>query len=207
MASFKKYVIILALFYFLEKFMHLLHDIHHGDIQTPNCIVEIPQGSFNKYEVHKNYGILTLDRVSYGPSAYPFNYGYIPQTHWDDDDALDVVIPSTFPIDPGILLAVRPVALMRMTDDGEEDSNVIAVPADDRRWEHVQDLADLNPHMIKEWKVFFETYKSLKGKPARVEVGEILGRDEAIAALERGVKMYKEKYGRVGESEIWEGQN
>jgi len=186
--------------------MHLLHDIHHGDPEQPNCVVEISQGSFNKHEVHKDYGILVLDRVNYGPSAYPFNYGFIPQTHWDDDDALDVIIVSSFPLHPGTLMALRPIGLMKMTDDGECDDNLIAVPLDDKRWEHITDVSELSPHVLREWRRFLETYKDLKGKDTNVQIGEILGRDAGIQAVQKGIAMYRDKYKRVGETEVWEGK-
>jgi inorganic pyrophosphatase len=46
-----------------------------------NAIIEIPRGSTNKYEVDAESGMLKLDRVLYSPLFYPFDYGYIPQTH------------------------------------------------------------------------------------------------------------------------------
>jgi len=51
---------------------------------------------------------------------YPFDYGFVPQTLWDDGDALDVVLLTTYPLAPGILVEARPVGIMTMTDG---DSN------------------------------------------------------------------------------------
>jgi inorganic pyrophosphatase len=109
---------------------------------------------------------------------------------------LDVLVLTTFPLNPGILVAVRPVAVMEMIDSGESDYKVIAVPVEDKRWEDVQDLADLNTHNLKEYQHFFETYKALKGKPAPVEIKGIKGKAEAIAAVEKSVELYKQKFGK-----------
>ena len=126
--------------------MNLWHDITIGKNAPEefNCIIEISKGSHNKYEIDKETGMIKLDRANYGPAAYPFDYGFVPQTLWEDGDALDVVLLSTYPIAPGILVTVRPVAIMEMTDTEESDNKIIAVPVDDLRWEDVQDLNDLN---------------------------------------------------------------
>ena len=173
--------------------MNLLHDIPAGTPLEMNVIVEVPKGSHNKYEIDKETGMIKLDRANYGAAPYPFEYGFVPQTHWEDGDALDVMLLATYPIPSGILVTARPVALMEMTDSGDPDSKIIAVPTEDRRFEHVKDLGDLNPHSLKEYKHFFETLKQLKGKPAEVTVHGFKGREDAIKAFEHGVSLYKEK--------------
>ena len=91
---------------------------------------------------------------------------------------------------------MRPVAVMEMIDSGESDFKIIAVPTEDKRWEDVQDLADLNKHTVKEIKHFFETYKQLKGKPALVEIPDIKGKDAAIAAFKESIELYKAKFNK-----------
>lgn len=178
--------------------MNLWHDVPRGDNvpEEINCIIEIPKGSPNKYEIDKETGLIALDRANYSSAPYPFDYGFVPQTLWDDNDALDIVIPSTFPLATGILVRVRPVAVMEMIDGGESDFKVIAVPVDDKRWDEVQDLKDLNKHNVREWVHFFETYKELKGKDNVVEIRAIKGRDEAIAAVQKSIDLYNQKFGK-----------
>ena len=178
--------------------MNLWHDIPLGD-KAPeefNVIIEIPRGSQNKYEIDKGTGLIKLDRANYNATAYPFDYGFAPQTYWEDGDALDVMVLSSFPIPPGILVNVRPVALLEMTDSGDSDNKVIGVPVDDRRWEEVKDLSDLNKHNLSIYKHFFETIKQLKEKPVIVTVHGFKGRKDALKAIEKSVKLYKEKFGR-----------
>ncbi|MAF59403.1 MAG: inorganic diphosphatase [Candidatus Pacebacteria bacterium] len=176
--------------------MNLWHDVKLGD-KAPeiiNTIIEIPKGSFNKYEIDKDTGLIKLDRANYTAAPYPFDYGFAPQTYWEDDDALDVIVLTTFPLNTGILVPVRPVAVMEMIDDGDSDYKIVGVPADDKRWDNIKDLSDLNEHNLKEYQHFFETYKTLKGKPAPVEVKGYKGRDDAIKAVEKSIKLYKEKF-------------
>lgn len=176
--------------------MNLLHDIDPGTPDKINVIIETPKGSHNKYEIDKKTGVIKLDRANYGAAPYPFEYGFVPQTHWEDGDALDVMLLSSFPLYPGILVSARPIALMEMTDSGDPDSKIIAVPVDDRRWDDVQDLKDLNQHSLKEYKNFFETLKVLKEKPAVVTVHGFKGKTEAIAAFEHGKELYKKEFSK-----------
>src|SRR3989344_2787123 len=101
--------------------MNLWHDIEPGKKDAMNVIIEIPKGSHNKYEVDKATGLIALDRALHTAQSYPFDYGFVPQTLWDDNDALDVVVLTTYPLNPGILVRVRPVALMNMIDGGDAD--------------------------------------------------------------------------------------
>ncbi len=178
--------------------MNLWHDIPAGkDVPSEiNVIIEIPKNSYNKYEIDKETGLIALDRANYSYAPYPFDYGFVPQTLWDDGDALDVIVLSTFPLNPGILVRVRPVAVMDMTDSGESDYKIIAVPIDDKRWDDVQDLKDINKHSLREFQHFFETYKQLKGKLAPVSINGIMGKEEARDAVARSVQLYKEKFGK-----------
>ncbi len=176
--------------------MNLLHDIEPGSENAINVIIETPRGSHNKYEIDKKTGLIKLDRVNYNAAPYPFEYGFVPQTHWDDGDALDVMVLSTFPLYPGILITVRPVALMEMTDSGDSDSKIICVPLDDQRWDDVQDLKDLTQHSLKEYKHFFETLKQLKAKPAIVTVHGFKGKKEAKAAFKKSIEIYKKEFAR-----------
>jgi inorganic pyrophosphatase len=170
--------------------MNLLHDIAPGTKDSMNVIIEINKGSKNKYEIDKETGLIALDRAMHSAQDYPFDYGFVPRTLWDDGDALDVVVLSTYPLFPGILVRVRPVAVMAMVDGGEADEKIIAVPVDDPRWDEIHDLKDVNKHTLKEVEHFFATYKKIQNK--HVEVGGFKGKMEAQAAFERSIVLYTE---------------
>lgn len=178
--------------------MNLWHDISSGDDlpKVINVIVEIPKGSKNKYEIDKESGLIKLDRAMKSAQDYPFDYGFVPQTLWEDGDALDVVLLTTYPLHPGILVEARPIAVMHMIDGGEGDDKVIAVPKNDPRWEEANDLTDVNKHTIKEIKHFFETYKTIDGKT--VEITGVEGREAAYEAVRKGLALYAEKFPKQG---------
>ncbi len=176
--------------------MHFLHDIAPGTAQKINVIIEIPKGSKNKYEIDKATGIIALDRVGHTSQDFPFDYGFIPQTLWDDGDAMDVVVLTTYPLFPGVLVRVRPVAIMSMIDSGDADDKIIAVPVDDPRWNDVVDLEDLNPHTLREIEHFYSTYKKLQNK--EVVINDFKGKAAAEAAFARGIKFYQDDMKKKG---------
>lgn len=170
--------------------MNLLHDIDPGTKEVMNVIVEIPKGSHNKYEIDKKTGIIKLDRVMHSAQNYPFDYGFVPQTLWDDGDALDVILLTTYPLISGILVPARPVGIMHMIDGGEADEKIIAVAAGDPRFASIKDIRDVNQHLLKEIKHFFATYKQIQNK--KVIVGDFEGYSTAIVAYNRALKMYRD---------------
>ena len=171
-----------------------MHDIESGTEDSMNVIIEIPAGSKNKYEINKETGLIMLDRAMHTAQDYPTDYGFVPQTFYDDGDALDVVVLSTFPLCQGVLVKVRPVGIVYLTDDGDADDKILGVPTSDPRWDYIKDIGDINPHTLKTIQHFFETYKGLQNKV--VKVGKIGGSKEAKEAFHYSKKLYKEKFGK-----------
>jgi len=171
--------------------VNMLHDIEPGKSEKINVIIEIPKGSKNKYEIDKKTGLIALDRVAHTSQDFPYDYGFVPQTLWHDGDPLDVVLLTTHALFPGVLVRVRPVAVMDMKDGGESDVKIIAVPVSDPRWDDVKDLKDLNKHTLREIEHFYSTYKKLQDE--EVIVGDFKGKKEAIKMFIEAVELYKAK--------------
>jgi inorganic pyrophosphatase len=173
---------------------NLWHDIDPGTEELVNTIIEIPKFSKNKYEIDKETGLIALDRVMHSAQDYPFDYGFVPKTLWDDGDPLDVVVLTTYPLLSGILVPVRMVGIMNMIDDGDSDAKIIAVPKKDPRWDEVKDLGDVNKHTLKEIEHFFATYKKVQNKEVAVQGFEDAA--AAKAAFKKSRVQYDEKYAK-----------
>jgi len=158
----------------------------NGDL---NVIIEIQKGSKNKYELDKETGLIMLDRVMYTGQDYPFDYGFVPNTLWHDGDPLDVVMLTTYPLIPGILVKARPVAYIDMIDSGESDAKVVCVPVNDPRFKSVNELKDINPHTLEEIKHFFLTYKMLQKKS--VEISGIYDKESTLKVINESIEMFK----------------
>jgi len=132
--------------------------------RTLHAIVEIPQGSRNKYEYCAEYNCFRLDRVLASPMHYPTAYGFVPSTLYVDGDPLDILVLIDEPTFTGCLIDVRPIGVMRMIDGGQLDDKVIAVAVNDRGYHHYTSLDSMKPHMLTEIEYFYSVYKDLEGK-------------------------------------------
>jgi len=139
---------------------------------TPNstvlAFIETPKGSQNKYEYDHERRALRLDRVLFSSIHYPADYGFIPETHWDDGDPLDILVLMSEPSFPGCLIDARPVGGLDMADEKGGDFKVVAVPTHDPRFDNIRSIADLAHHVLKEIANFFETYKILEEKETHI---------------------------------------
>ena len=174
--------------------MHLWHDISPGP-KAPDIvhvIVEIPKGSRGKFELHKQTGIIKLDRVLYSSLHYPGDYGLIPQTFYDDGDPLDILVMTNTPTFPGCLLEARPIGLFRMTDRDLPDDKVLAVLQHDPFFDEYNDITDIPRHFLAEMQHFFSVYKDLE-----LVRTQSLGWEPAAAArqaIRHAIRLYKKEY-------------
>ncbi len=138
-----------------------------------NVVIEVPIGGEPvKYEMHKDAGTMIVDRFLYTPMRYPGNYGFIPHTLCDDGDPIDVVLISQRPLIPGCIIAVRPVGVLRMTDEKGGDEKIIAVPAPHitRHYEDIHDISALPAIQLGQIEHFFTHYKDLEeGKWSKMD--------------------------------------
>jgi inorganic pyrophosphatase len=165
-----------------------LKNVPFGSPEKFNVIIEISQGSQDKYEYDEELDVIKLDRVLYTSQRFPANYGFIPETRADDGDHTDVLLFSTNPVFPGAVVEARAIGFMNMNDSGEIDNKILAVPTEDPRFADVQTMADLPEHSPKEIKNFFETYKLLQNKT--VTVGEFEPAEKALEYISKTREVY-----------------
>ena len=171
--------------------MHPVHDIAvPADIAAHvPAVIEIPRGSHLKYEVDKPTGLLRLDRVLYSAVYYPANYGFIPRTHADDGDPLDVLVLMQEPVEPLTIVRARAIGGLQMTDDKGGDDKIVAVCVDDPAVAHYTRTSELPPHLMRELERFFTDYKVLEGK--RSEVGEMYDTAQALVVIQKARDAYE----------------
>ncbi len=154
-----------------------------------NAVIEIPQGSFIKYEVDKDTEMVMVDRFAYTTMAFPANYGFVPQTHGEDGDPLDVLVITPTPLHPGVGIAVRVIGMLEMEDEAGVDTKIIAVASKkaDPFHAHIDDVSQLDEIVKKKIKHYFDHYKDLEPNKW-VKTKDFLGRDKAIEAVKKSLK-------------------
>ena len=178
--------------------MNLWRDLAPGPHppEVITAVIEIPQGSRNKYELDKATGLIKLDRVLYSAVHYPADYGFIPRTLHDDGDPMDVLVLLKEETFPGCLIEARPIGVLRMVDRGEPDDKILAVPTHDPYSQEYFDIADLPQHLLREVAQFFVSYKELEGK--KVEIVGWGKSEDAVRMIARSMQAYERAYMTVG---------
>lgn len=138
-----------------------------------NVIIEIPANADPiKYEVDKDSGAVLVDRFMASCMFYPVNYGFMPHTLAGDGDPVDVLVMAPHPLTIGSVIRVRPVGVLKMSDDGGIDAKVLAVPVSKLTplYNDINDIADVDELLKAQIVHFFEHYKELeKGKWVKIE--------------------------------------
>lgn len=165
------------------------------NVEQFDAFIEIPAGSRNKYEFDFDLKMMRFDRLLFSSMKYPADYGFIPETLALDGDPLDVLVLTTEPTIPSLLIEVKPIGVFYMSDDKGNDEKIICVPIGDPLMRELNDLNDINKHLVKEIEHFFKVYKDLENK--KVEINGFGDKKAAIEMIiecqERFAQLPKDK--------------
>lgn len=144
--------------------MDIWRDLPPGD-EPPellNAVIEVISGSRDKYEYRPDWEAFVLDRIIPSSVVFPVEYGFVPQTWFDDDDALDIMVLSYEPLEVGCIVKVRVIGALIIEDEKGEDPKILSVLVNDARFEGYKDITNVHKHRLREIQEFFETYKRLE---------------------------------------------
>jgi inorganic pyrophosphatase len=144
--------------------MNFWKDIPAGDKppELLNMVIEVMSNSRDKYEYNIKREAFFLDRIIPSSVVFPVEYGFVPQTWFDDQDPLDIMALSYEPLEVGCIAKVRVIGALIIEDEEGVDAKILSVLVNDARFEGYNDIADIHAHQLKEIQEFFETYKRLE---------------------------------------------
>lgn len=209
----------------LWQLMGLLFKAHpwHGvpiGKEAPGLLtayIEIVPSDTVKYELDKGTGLLKVDRPQQFSNVCPAHYGLVPQTYCGervaerlslrsgrhgivgDGDPLDICVLTEKVIPHGdILLRAIPIGGLSMIDGDEADDKIIAVMEGDAAFGAWRDIAESPASLIERLRHYFLTYKNVPGEqPAKVEITQVYGRDEALAVIEASHQDYLARFADI----------
>ncbi|MEM3027991.1 MAG: inorganic diphosphatase [Candidatus Bathyarchaeia archaeon] len=173
--------------------MNLWRDIPCGDKppEILNMVIEVVSGSRDKYEYNIPWETFVLDRIIPSSVVFPVEYGFVPQTWFDDGDPLDIMALSYEPLEVGCIVKVRVIGALIVEDENGVDPKILSVLVNDARFEGYRDIKDVHPHKLREIQEFFETYKRLE--PHKwVKFKEWINAKEALKIVEYAIKKFQE---------------
>lgn len=159
------------------------------------AVTEIPAGGMIKYETDAATGFIVADRFQSMPVAYPANYGSLTQSLGGDNDPLDVIFYTRAPMQPGTLIKLRPIGVLKMIDGGEVDDKIIAVPASkiDPTYDEIKSVSDLPKMEQERLQAFFRVYKQLPAGRKTVELNGFKDVTEAKSEIKKAYDAWKAK--------------
>ncbi len=173
--------------------MNFWRDLPAGDKppQLLNMIIEVMSGSRDKYEYSIKWENFVLDRIIPSSVVFPVEYGFVPQTWFEDNDPLDIMALSFEPLEVGCMAKVRVVGALIIEDEEGLDAKILSVLVNDARFEGYNDIDDVHTHQRKEIQEFFETYKRLE--PHKWAVAkEWKNAKDAMEIVNYAMKKYRE---------------
>ena len=173
--------------------MNFWRDIPTGDNppEQLNMVIEVASGKRDKYEYSIKWEAFVLDRIIPSSVVFPVEYGFVPQTWFDDNDPLDIMVFSYTPLTTGCIVKVRIIGVLIIEDEEGLDAKILSVLVNDARFEGVRDIPDMHEHRLVEIQEFFETYKRLE--PHKwVKVREWKNAKDAKKIVEYSMEKYRE---------------
>lgn len=159
------------------------------------AVTEIPAGGTIKYETDAKTGFIVADRFQSMPVAWPANYGSLTQSLGGDNDPLDVIFYTRAPLQPGTLIKLRAIGVLKMIDGGEVDDKIVAVPTSkiDPTWDDIKSMSDLPRMEQARLEAFFRVYKQLPEGRKKVELSGFESADVAKSEIKKAFNAYKAK--------------
>ncbi|MGV3589906.1 MAG: inorganic diphosphatase [Adhaeribacter sp.] len=158
-----------------------------------NVIIETPKGSRNKYTYDEQLQLYRLKGVLPAGASFPFDFGFLPGTHGEDGDPLDVLLLMDEPAYPGVLVPARLIGVIaaEQTEHGNTVRNdrLLAVSTISRTHQSLQDIKDVDKHLLTEIEHFFKSYNAIKGFDFEV-IGRF-GAKRAQALVAAGGKLFQ----------------
>jgi inorganic pyrophosphatase len=131
-------------------------------------IIETPAGSRNKFAFDPEQSVFALKKVLPAGMAFPYDFGFLPQTLAPDGDPIDVLLLMDEPAFPGCLVPSRLIGVIEGEQiDGKKrirNDRLVAVADANHMYANIRRLKDLPSKWIDELQIFFVNYHNLEGK-------------------------------------------
>jgi inorganic pyrophosphatase len=156
-------------------------------MKTIDVIIETPKGSRNKYNYDKETKMFRLKKTLPAGFAFPYDFGFVPDTLAEDGDPIDVLVlldESTF---PGCIVPCRIIGAIKANQTQKSgkvvrNDRLIAVADSSSIYSHIGELEQLDKKLMSDLESFFIAYNQQEGK--KFEPLERVGSTAALRLLE-----------------------
>jgi len=164
-----------------------------------NVIVETTAGSRNKYKYDEQLRLFRLHKRLPLGAAFPFDFGFIPGTHAEDGDPLDVLLVGGDPTFVGCLVTARLLGVLEANQTERRktvrNDRLIAVAETEKIHPVERSLADLPKDVLAQVEHFFTSYNQAEGREFTV-IGR-RGPSAATRLVSAGIRAAARRVGRT----------
>jgi inorganic pyrophosphatase len=164
-----------------------------GASELVHAVIETPAQTRHKYAFEPKYGIMTLRQTLAEGLAWPYDYGFIPQTLADDGDPTDVLVISDVPTFSGCMLQVRIIGAILLKKNGVVNNRLVAcpkrTPGVTLKTDGFEHLEDVPKDTLEGIERFLVEYSEIEGNT--IELDETCSRKKALAMIDEDRKRFK----------------
>jgi inorganic pyrophosphatase len=150
-----------------------------------NVVVDIPEGSRNKYKFDEQHTHWRLSKVL----SFPYDFGFLPSTRGEDGDPLDVLLLMDEPAFPGCVVPARLIGVLEaeQTEGGKTVRNdrLVAVVETPYNPAEFHSLEEVSRQRLDEIEHFFVSYNQMEGRQFKPLARQ--GANRARELLEQGI--------------------
>jgi inorganic pyrophosphatase len=133
-----------------------------------NVVVDTPKGSRNKYKFDEQNEQWRLSKILPQGTTFPYDFGFIPSTHGEDGDPVDVLLLSDEPSFPGCVVPARLIGVIEaeQTEGGKtiRNNRLVAVVETPYNPAEYHSLEEVNQQRLDEIEAFFIFYNQMEGR-------------------------------------------
>lgn len=158
-----------------------------------HAVIETPRGTRHKFAFEPQYGVMLLKQTIAEGLAWPYDYGFIPQTLGEDGDPLDVLVLNETPLFPGCVQRARLIGAVLLEKNGEENDRFIACPTPTAGTalpvDRFADVADMPEAMLHGIVRFLIEYSAEEGHSMTFK--GVVSKEESLRRIEAGRVRYE----------------
>ncbi|KYO03276.1 putative inorganic pyrophosphatase [Plasmodium gaboni] len=192
-----------------------------NDDGTYNMIVEISKYNYIKLEIQlkEKFNIIKQDKkkgkLRYYHNSIYWNYGALPQTYEypkhiyqnksktnneplffnGDNDPLDIIDIGSASLKIGQVVPVKILGAFTLIDEGELDWKIIAINKEDKHYEDINSLSDIDkyyPHTLSLLLEWFRSYKMADTKKLNLISKQLYDKKESEELITKTHHYYLE---------------
>jgi inorganic pyrophosphatase len=159
------------------------------------AVIETPGQLRHKYAFEPKYGIMVLKQTLAEGLAWPYDYGFVPQTLADDGDPTDVLVLADVPTFSGCLLEVRILGAILLKKNGVVNNRLVACskrqPGVTLTTDAYEKIKDIPKDTIEGIERFLVEYSAVEGN--KIDFKGTCSRKKAFAMIDEDLQRWKKK--------------